>query len=309
MWKFSDWMRFRSRDQEPPAEFSVRQLAVLLHAGASPEVAWREVAVLAGPSSTPHRIRLARTEGHPLARAIEVVTQDSTPDWRAVGAAWALVRSSGSPLGPALEALASAMRDQENARREIHAELAAPQATLRLVGVLPLVALAGSALGGVDSLRFLFSSAPGLGSLGLGLSLLAGAWWWMRLITTRVRDKQVPPSFLLDFFALCVQGGGSPQRALEATQEVMQRCGLTPGNEDDIHTLIDVSRRAGIPLASLARSRAEYERAFSRILARQAVAEMSVTLVLPLGLMVLPAFVLLAVLPMGWGIWNQASLS
>ena len=309
MWKWSNWMKFRTQDQEPPAEFSVRQLAVLLHAGASPELAWREVAVLSGPSSTPHQIRIARGEGIPLARAIEMVTQASSADWRAVGAAWALVRDSGSAMGPALDALASAMRDQEITTREIRAELAAPRATLRLVGILPAVALAGSALAGGDSLRFLFSTAPGLTSLGLGIGLLAGAWWWMSLITTRVQDTQAPPSFLLDFFALSVQGGGSPQRALVTTQEVLQRYGLIPGDEADIHNLIDVSRRAGIPLALLARSRAEFDRSSSRIRARQAVAQMSVTLVLPLGLLVLPAFVLLAVLPMAWGIWNQAGLS
>lgn len=289
--------------EEPPS--ALAELAVLLGAGLTPDRAWEEVALMRGPTSVPGQIWHRRSAGEPLAQAIDSVTRAQSSHWRTVGAVWEVARVSGAPLGAALESLAQGMRDQERTARHVEAELAGPQATLRLVGLLPLLALVGGALGGVDTLSFLFLTTPGLLSLGGGLLCLGLAWWWMRIMVTRVFQERKPPSPRIDLFLIAVGGGLSPRRSLVEVDRVMAAYKLPTEGGDTLEDLIALSMRAGVPLASLARAHLNHSRDVESTEATRAVSTLSVHLVLPLGLLVLPAFLLIAVVPLAWGIGNQ----
>ena len=258
-----------------------------------------------GTASVPGQIWQRRRNGEVLAEAITSGTKAQSSAWRTVGAAWELARVSGAPLGAALASLARGMRDQERTARHVEAELAGPQATLRLVGLLPLLALVGGALGGVDTLSFLFLTTPGLVSLGGGLLCLGLAWWWMRIMVSRVFQERNPPSPRTDLFLIAVGGGLSPRRALLEVDRVMEAFDLIIPVGDDLENLIALSMRAGVPLASLARAHLDHSRDVESTEATRAVGTLSVHLVLPLGLLVLPAFLLIAVVPLAWGIGNQ----
>jgi len=258
-----------------------------------------------GPSSVPGQIWHRRRSGVLLAQAVDSVTRAQSSSWRTVGAVWELARVSGAPLGAALASLARGIRDQERTARHVAAELAGPQATLRLVGLLPLLALLGGALGGVDTLSFLFLTTLGLISLGGGLLCLGLAWWWMRVLVTRVFQERKPPSPRTDLFLIAVGGGLSPRRALLEVDRVMEAYDLVIPTGDDLENLIALSMRAGVPLGSLARAHLDHSRDVESTEATRAVGTLSVHLVLPLGLLVLPAFLLIAVVPLAWGIGNQ----
>jgi tight adherence protein B len=97
-------------------------------------------------------------------------------------ACWRVCERSGAPLAPAVAALAEALRDDEQVRREVGAQLAGPRATGVLLALLPGFGLfLGSTLGGAP-VDLLLSTPLGHGCLVLGLALeLAGLLWTRRL--------------------------------------------------------------------------------------------------------------------------------
>ena len=62
-------------------------------------------------------------------------------------------------------------------------------------------------------------------------------------------------------------------------------------------------------LPALAREHAAHRRRVARSDALRSVGELGVAVVLPLGLLVLPGFVLVAIVPMALGIWSGAGLA
>ena len=300
------WMRLQGTKPavlEGP-EATLRELAVLLGAGLSPTRAWEEVAILHGSGSVPKEIQEQKSAGYSLADSIEQVSRRHS-SWALLGACWEVARVSGAPLGPALRSLADGLQDQERTIREVDAEMAAPRATLRLVGLLPLLAVGGGALAGVNALAFFFLNLWGFISLLVGLSLLGLAWWWMRLLVGGVISARVPPSPRGDLFVVALGGGIGPERALRSVDAVLQKFSLATPTDDELERVIALSRRAGVPVAGLVRSKVNHLRDLQRTEATRMVGDLSVRLVVPLGLLVLPAFVLIAVFPMAWGLWNE----
>jgi tight adherence protein B len=304
------WMTSRAKPGPPenPVD-TLLELSELLAAGLTPDRAWQELARSRGDMSVSAEVFRLRETGNAVADSIEEVTLVLSRPWRTLGAAWELARISGAPLGPALRSLAQSLASQDETRRQIDAELAAPQATLRLVSLLPLPALAGGFLGGVDTVSFLVTTLPGRMTLGIGLGCLILAWWWMRIMVTRVVESRVLPSARPDLFLLALGGGMSPRRALSCTDEMMAKYELSPPAIDDLPELLELSHRTGAPLARLISARGERAHSVERSESARAVGTLSVHLVLPLGLLVLPGFVLIAVVPLAWGIWNQGVLA
>lgn len=107
------------------------------------------------------------------------------PAHRALGwlaACWQVGVESGAGLAEAVERLAASLRDEQRARREVSAQLAAPRATARLLALLPVLGIVlGTALG-QRPLAFLFGTPYGLACLAAGAAIdLLGVLWTMRL--------------------------------------------------------------------------------------------------------------------------------
>ena len=101
---------------------------------------------------------------------------------RALALCWQVSEHSGAGLAPAVSRLAESLRDDEQLRREVAAQLAGPRATAVLLAMLPLLGLAmGSALG-ADPLGLLLGTPLGLALLGSGLALeVLGLRWTARI--------------------------------------------------------------------------------------------------------------------------------
>jgi tight adherence protein B len=65
-----------------------------------------------------------------------------------------------------------------------------------------------------------------------------------------------------------------------------------------VDAVLALSQRAGVPAAELLRAEADEARADARADAQAAAARLGVRLMLPLGLCVLPSFMVLGVLPL-----------
>lgn len=299
---------------EPVASI-VQRLAVLLSAGVAPGSAW---GYLAESQSGPMGERLAAIAAGSMSGSIAeailgVLAQPGDAGearrrapmtsedvaWRGLAAAWLVATDAGASLAPSLRDLAESLRDLARTQRELGVALAGPAATAKMVMALPVVGvLFGLALG-FDTLGTLFGTAPGGICLALGVALMVAARGWNRRLLQSATPKKLTPGLHLGLLAIAVSGGASIGRARLAVAAARARCALVDDDSDAvIDEVLELSRRAGVPAAALLRSEAEQARRAARSDAEEQAAKLNVTLMLPLGLCVLPAFMLLGVAPL-----------
>ncbi|GLW64521.1 hypothetical protein Arub01_27650 [Actinomadura rubrobrunea] len=177
------------------------------HAAASvldPRIAVHLLGTSAGPdvttqimSTAPEKSRrqpgsdIATRANAPTPDRLELLAeQPGAEGLRLLAACWRIGAERGGTLAAVLDGLAAALRDEEEQRQEISAQLAGPRATARLLAGLPLLGLAMAAALGAKPLAFLFGTLPGLGCLVAGIALDAlGMWWTSRLAQAAERPR------------------------------------------------------------------------------------------------------------------------
>jgi tight adherence protein B len=319
----------RRGESVPPIEevaAVTQRLAVLLSAGVSPVSAWGYL--LPPRDSVPAvTIRTVRRAGSPAVGGVDIATTgilraaaraaargDSVADaiagqargetesaWLGLAAAWQVATQAGAPLAGCLRELAASLRDLAQVQRDLEVALAAPRATARLVMVLPVIGIIFGSLMGFDSVHTLFATAPGLICLTGGGALMLAAAGWSRALVRRAAPTEQTPGLRLELMAIAMSGGGSVDRSRALVQAAAERYAIGPGaasRNDPIDRVLDLSIRAGVPAAELLRSEAEQLRRDARSAGQHRAATLSVTLMLPLGLCVLPAFMLVGVVPL-----------
>lgn len=322
---------------EPVAAVTQR-LAVLLSAGVSPVSAWgyllppRRGAAPGGAEPTPAGRRVgsrsgsaeSATAGILRAAARAAARGDSVADaiaaqahrqarenpsahaaaqseraWLGLAAAWQVATQAGAPLAGCLRELAASLRELAQVQRDLEVALAAPRATARLVMVLPVIGVVFGSLMGFDSLHTLFATVPGLVCLGGGVLLMLAAAGWNRALVRRAAPRDLTPGLRLELMAIAMSGGGSIDRSRTLVRTAAERYDIASGVDvDRLDRVLDLSTRAGVPAAELLRSEAEQLRRDARSAGERRAATLSVTLMLPLGLCVLPAFMLVGVVPL-----------
>jgi len=276
----------------------VQRLAVLLGAGVGPVAAWgylgeRGAAVTAsieGGESVPAAIRthLVRRSASPAGRA-----------WAGVAAAWQVATDAGAPLASTLREFARSLRAIAEIERDITTALAGPRATARLVMVLPVLGVFFGMVLGLNPLAVLFTTTAGLSCLAVGSALMAVAWWWNRRLVAAARPRDLTPGLRCDLMAIAVSGGASLERATAAVDRALHDSGLDPAvGEVEVDDVLALSRAAGVPAAELLRSQAEESRRSAAAAAERRASVLAVRLMIPLGVCVLPAFMVLGVLPL-----------
>ncbi|PPF44502.1 hypothetical protein C5B85_10190 [Pseudoclavibacter sp. AY1F1] len=240
-------------------------------------------------------------------RAGLILREHDESSWRALGCAWSIAERTGAPLARGLSDLAQTFRDYGAAEREVELALAGPSSAARLVMGLPAVGvLLGLALG-FDSFGMLLGTPLGLACLAGGLSLMLAAQLWNRALITAASKREHLPGLALDLTALGMLGGASALAVVTQVQRVLEDAGLdgtrrhrseTRFAESRVERVLTLAREAGVPAASLLRSEAALERRDARSASSAKAAELGVRLMLPLGLCVLPAFLLLGVAPL-----------
>lgn len=277
----------------------VQRLAVLLAAGVTPASAWR---YLTAQTPVVAEVNAALQTGVSVAAAIDDAADRAPPaeaaPWRALAAAWAIASDAGAPLAPALREFAASLRSLAQAQRDIAVALAEPIATARLVMMLPAVALLFGMLLGFNTVTVLFGSPLGLVCLGGGAGLLVAARSWNRRLVTSAQPTDLTPGLLLDLAAIALSGGAPVDRARASALSAAAARGIATADTATLDDVLDLSRRAGVPAAELLRSEADERRRSARSDSQQKAAALSIRLMLPLGVCVLPAFMLLGVAPL-----------
>lgn len=238
-------------------------------------------------------------EARPLAAA-PLSEQRATTAWLALAAAWAVAGEAGAPLAVTLRGLAATFRDQAQLERDLAVALAGPRATARMVGAMPAIGVIFGALLGFDTIDVLFRTVPGLICLALGGALMLAGAGWSRALVRRAAGTD-DDGLMLELVSIAMSGGMSTERARALADGVASRFLLIHANTAGsraIDGVLALSRRAGVPAVELLRSEAQQARLRSRSAGEQRAARLAVTLMIPLGLCVLPAFMLVGVLPL-----------
>jgi len=291
-------LRRRERADLAAAASDLERLAVLLDAGVAPSSAWRHVA--GGGSAVAAAVAVGSPAGHELAariaQAAALAPVSDRTAWRAVAAAWRVAAESGAPLAPTLRELAATLRALAQTARDVEVALAGPVATARVVLGLPAVGLALAGLLGVNAFGVLFATPPGWACLGLGGALIAlGVRWIGRMVRTASRFDPTP-GLGLELLAVALRGGAGADRARTLVAAAIGDAGL-PASGSDGEEVLAFSVAAGVPAATLLRAEAEELRRRERTAAAIRAARLETRLLAPLGVCVLPAFVLLGVAP------------
>ena len=301
-----------SSEAETVLAAALQRVAVLLGAGLSPRTAWGHVGE-ASDDAAIARVGARIAAGEPVPTALAELAADGSPAWGSTAAAWRVAEASGAPLAPALRAFAEGLRDREAARRDIRIALAGPRSTAAIVLLLPAVALLLALLMGVDLLGAL-ASPIGAASLAAGGVLVLVARRWMRRLLRAAEPPAPTVGLALDLLAVAAGGGGPPESAaarvdaeLRAAHPTLAGSGALDADLAAIAVLAAFSRRAGAPLGELARTEAAEQRARARAAARETAETLGVRLMLPLGACILPAFLLIGVVPMLVGLLSSTA--
>lgn len=294
--------RERARPDAAQMAGRVQRLAVLLRAGLTPAAAWHHLAESEDAAPELRRIADRIETGEPAADAIEAESGGAEP-WRPVAAAWNVASRAGSPLAATLATLAATLRVLAQQEREGRIALAGPNATARLVAVLPLVALGFGAALGVDALGLLLGTGWGRTCLVVGIGLMLLARLWSRRMVARAARGPVAPGLRMDLLGIALAGGGALDAARRWVDEACARHGVDdPGAEERTAAVLALAERAGVPATALLSAEAEELRRAAAAERQERLARLGVTLLIPLGVCILPAFLLLGVVPLVAGV-------
>ena len=296
----------------------VERLATIIASGTAPRTAWSAAAEATAPGPLQDLARAVGAGADP-ARAAGTLT--GSPEIAALSAALEVCERTGAPLGPVLLTLADGLRDVADAALARRSAFAGPLATARILLALPLAGIGLGLLLGADPLGLLMHG-DGLWLLASGTACTLGGWWWMHRLLRAARDESpgVDPSLVLDLVAGPL-AAGSPlahalatvgqalasdplaaplertARALAAGVGVRTALSPLPASLAPLRDAALVSDATGADLVGLLRSGARDARRGRARTAEAAAARLAVRLVLPTGVALLPAFVLLGIIP------------
>lgn len=277
---------------------TVLRLAVLLQAGIPPARAWVHLAE-AGDTAA---MRVAAAVEDGVAPSVAMAGLGGS--WPEVASAWTIAQALGAPLAESLRGIALAVRDARETADDVRVALAEPAGTARLMAWLPLVAvLMGSALG-FDTVAVFVGNPLGLVCLAAGAALMLGARRWNAALVRSAGRAVGIPGIDAELLAIGLSGGASIERA-----RTILEAELGPVTDPAVEETLTLSRRAGVPAVELLRASASLRRHRARVDGRLRAARLSSKLLLPLGVCILPAFLLLGVAPMLLSVLDTASIS
>lgn len=213
-----------------------------------------------------------------------------------VGAAWAASVEIGAPLSLTMTLLAQTYRELAGIEREVESAVAGPRIATRVMLTLPAlsVVLAGGL--GMNILSFYFANALGTLCVISGALLTGIGWWWSRRMVRRVATNAIPREIEATVIVSGLRVGVGVQTTVETLTGWLGSLAPISGVER-VEKLEAMSLTWGVPLADLLLSEVQQSRDAAVARVRKQCAELTERLLIPLGACVLPAFVLLGVVP------------
>ena len=202
----------------------------------------------------------------------------------------AALRNGSSALA-CIDAQIALERERVQLARTLERQFAGTKATVQLILWLPLASAVGSQLIGLAVLTFLLFNPLGwvVTLIGIGLNLLG--WRWIRRLLGAVNTNPAFAAALeYDLLADSLEAGLAVPTALG---QVLAERELS----SELSGLLNHQRSRGYPLVPLLRESAEAARQSERDQLTLALEVLPTRLLLPIGATLLPAFLLLNVIP------------
>lgn len=294
----SRFWRSHARRHNDVAEVIVRCTAVL-RGGVPATRVFGHLAAEVGAQSVIREIDRRVVSGASVADAIAA---EPGQEWKLFAAAWNLAEGSGSPIGPVLDRMVVALRSIEALSERRSVLLAGPRATVRLVLALPPVALGLGWLLGFDPSPVLFSPFGALLTCVGVLLLLVGAFW-TRTLTSRVEEADHVAGLEYDLVWIALGAGRTHQEAVRIVVDSVDhfRAHWVPFDaflaESGLQTTLRRACAVGAPVRVTLLDAADTARLRSLAEMERAAERLGVRILMPLGVCVLPAFMVMGVLP------------
>jgi tight adherence protein B len=141
----------------------------------------------------------------------------------------------------------------------------------------------------------------------LASALVGVAMRWNRRLLRWARERDASPGLRCELYAIALSGGTSIDRAADLVARACRDAGIELA--DDVDAVLAFARRAGVPVVALLRAEADAARHDARTAAAERAVRLETRLLLPLGLCVLPAFVLAGVVPIALAILSSTALA
>lgn len=238
--------------------------------------------------------------------------QPSTPE-AFLGDVWNFALTTGAAPAAVLEVCGQALSEAAENARQARVHLAGPQAATRLVMVLPLLALAGGVLAGYDPLKFLMGSVPGWGVLFFAAGMVFLSHRWSQRMLTRAQRWNWSRGMAAEVMAMSLTAGQSLSHARRWASEVAEKYSthaeISCAELAQCDRFVHLASHTGVALSSLLRAQAHLERNAAREEAQMRVEKLSVQLMIPLGVCVLPAFIAVGVLPLVASVISSTALN
>ncbi len=177
---------------------------------------------------------------------------------------------------------------------------ATPRATARLVQWLPIAALLLGQLAGLGSIEILFSSGLAVVACVIGFAFLLLANISTTRMIAKANEAAEDFSIALDAFAMCLTAGLSLSSSRENLARAFERVyeqELPADVVREMQQLANLSSISGAPIERMLRARATELRFNIQQSQLHKLERLSVRLLTPLAVFVLPAFVFISVIP------------
>lgn len=311
----------------PLAMSDVVMVRAALFSGAGPVLALVRAAEYADQSSALASIATRLVSGQTLAEVAKAF-----PDAHTTGRVLrvlAMADHCGTAAGPVIDEVINGIRRAERMAASVRAKQAEAKVTALILVCLPLVGLAIALMSGPESRAFLMSPW-GIGVIGVASVLMVLAMGWMRYLALGVQraarsvdplvtktGKQADPTAeLIDLLALAMGSGMGPAQAFAAVSrlttdpqaEVCRHAARSwhmaedpleamPDALQDITRILVASTAWGAPVVAALQMQSEDLRSRANEAALEAAEGLSARLVLPTTLLLMPAFMLVMVVP------------
>lgn len=235
----------------------------------------------------------------------------STKEQKQFELIWNLATALGGPVVLALSRVADVFDSQQRSKNEVDLAFAGPQSTSKLVTGLPLISLVLAQLVGMNPLAAITGSPIGLISVCLGSGLLVlGRQWSRRLLAKAVPDTLDPGAYL-DCVLIGLQAGLPLQVARSRASENYQgtfEAMPSAADENALDEAAELSRNSGAALSEILLANADQFRDDLRYEISNRIARLGIKLMIPLGVAVLPAFILLSIVPIAISLLSNGQL-
>lgn len=200
-----------------------------------------------------------------------------------------LCEQLGSAPAENLERLSQVEAERAKTLAALEVAASGPRASARLVTLLPVLVLVGAQLLGMRVLNALNPLTIASIVIG-GVLLFMGRRWSNRILAT-AQPQVHDPGAALDAFASAMSAGLAPTIAIKEVEKLF-------GEQPELARLLATSAETGMAISKLARAEADRLRLHWSSSSEKKIHEAGVRLMWPLGLAVLPAFALIAVVPL-----------